>query len=191
MQKKVYPILLLVMVLGLGIWTASPAKYAAAQSANDATSPCDHASTELVGSSAELPRIKETIHDICEFRVNMDKVPKGVSEFDKDFVEDSITSNTLELQSLHYALDRVTNEEWRGQIRMMIDMHTSDLQMALAVAKKIGADTEPDLTHASVYPETPDYDLGKRYENLVEKFLNPLMSNGGGVIMTPTVDMTG
>ena len=66
-----------------------------------------------------------------------------------------------------------------------VDQHNSDLQQA--VAKEIGTDTKPDLAHASVYPETPDYDLGKRYENLVEKYLNPLMAAApGGGVSTPT-----
>lgn len=182
MRKKVYSVWLLVVALILGAWTIPSTKNTGvAQPNQDQTSVCDHASTELVGRSAELPRIKGLIHDLCDFRVRMNQIPKNVSEFDKDFIEDSITGNTLELQSLQYSLDRVTNEEWRGQIRMMITMHTADLNMAIAVAKKIGADTTPDLTHASVYPETPDYDLGKRFENLVEEYLDPLMSAGGGV----------
>jgi hypothetical protein len=119
----------------------------------------------------------------------MNQIPRNVSEFDKDFVEDSITGNTLEIQSLQIALDSATDEEWRGQIQMMIAMHTSDLQQALAVAKKIGADTTPDLTHASVYPETPDYDLGKRFENLEEEYLIPLRNAAGSV--TGTVTPTG
>ncbi|HMB25389.1 MAG TPA: DUF4142 domain-containing protein, partial [Anaerolineales bacterium] len=134
-------------------------------------------------------KIKKLIHDICDFRVKLSKIPKNVSELDKDFVEDSITENTLEIQSLQYALDHANNEEWKGQIRMMLAMHTSDLQQALAVAQKIGADTEPDLTHASVYPETPDYDLGKRYENLVEEYLDPLMNTTGVDFDTLSMDI--
>jgi hypothetical protein len=191
MRKNVYLVLLLVVVLSLGLWTASPAKNAAAQPAVRDTPPCREAADQLVGRSAELPRIDNLIRELCDFNVRLKDVPSNVSEFDKDFVEDSITGNTLELQSLLFAVDRVTNEEWRSQIRMMIIMHTSDLQMALQVAEKIGADTDPDLTHASVYPETPDYDLGKRFENLVEEYLDPLMAGapeapGGTPTEVPT-----
>lgn len=187
MRTNVYSIWLLVVALIAGAWSIPSARNSAIeQSELDANSSCDHASTELVGRSADLPNIKGLIHDICDFHVKLDQVPRNVSDFDKAFVEDSITSNTLELQSLKIALASSANEEWHGQIQMMIDMHTSDLQMAIALARKIGADTKPDLTHASVYPETPDYDLGKRFENLTEEYLDPLKNAAGGVIGTPT-----
>src|ERR1041384_7468997 len=193
MRKKVYSIWLLVVALIAGAWSIpSPRSAAIAQPKLDATSPCNHATTQLVGRSADLPHVKNLIQDICDFHMRMDQLPSNVSEFDKDFIEDSITSNTLELQSLKIALSGATNEEWRGQIQMMIIMHTADLQQALAVAKKIGADTTPDLTHASVYPETPDYDLGKRFENLEEEYLNPLRAAlPGGATETPTGVPTG
>ena len=193
MRKKVYSIWLLVVALIAGAWSIpSPRSAAIAQPKLDATSPCNHATTQLVGRSADLPHVKNLIQDICDFHMRMDQIPSNVSEFDKDFIEDSITSNTLELQSLQIALSGATNEEWRGQIQMMIIMHTADLQQALAVAKKIGADTTPNLKHASVYPETPDYDLGKRFENLEEKYLVPLRAAvPGGPTSTPTGVPTG
>jgi hypothetical protein len=58
MRKNVYLVLLLVVVLSLGLWTASPAKNAAAQPAVRDTPPCREAADQLVGRSAELPRIK-------------------------------------------------------------------------------------------------------------------------------------
>lgn len=174
------PIFLLVIALILGAWTVPPTNKAAeAQPVLDATASCDHGSTFLVGRTADLPHIKQRIHDLCSFRVKLDKIPKNVSEFDKDFIEDSITENTLEIQSLQFSLDHATNAEWKGQIQMMLAMHQSDLEQSIAVAKKIGVSTKPDLTHASVYPETPDYDLGKRFENLVEEYLDPLMNTTG------------
>ena len=193
MRKKVYSIWLLVVALIAGAWSIpSPKNAAITQPKFDSTIPCNHATTQLVGRSADLPHVKSLIQDICEFHMRMDQIPSNVSEFDKEFIEDSITSNTLELQSLQIALSGATNDEWRGQIQMMITMHTSDLEQALAVAKKIGADTTPDLTHASVYPETPDYDLGKRFENLEEEYLNPLRAAAPGVpTETPTGVPTG
>jgi hypothetical protein len=139
------PVFLLVIALILGAWTILPVSNAAvAQPDSDATASCDHGSTFLVGRSADLPHIKQRIHDLCSFRVKLDKVPKNVSEFDKDFIEDSITGNTLEIQSLQYSLDHASNPEWKGQIQMMLAMHTSDLQQSTAVAKKIGVSTKPD-----------------------------------------------
>ncbi len=119
----------------------------------------------------------------------MSSISSNVSQFDKDFISDSITSNTLELKSLQFSLSRVTNAEWKGQIQMMIAMHTYDLNMAIAVAKKIGVSTNPDLTNASVYPESPDYDLGKRTENLVDEYLNPLMNTTGVDFNTLSLDI--
>jgi len=186
MHKKVYVFLVLVFALVLGAWTGLPARTAAAQSSQAENSACDHASTELVGRFAELPRIRGLIHDICDYRVRLNGIDSNASELDRHFVEYMIAGNTLEIQSLQFALEHATNEEWRGLIRMMITMHTADLEMALAVAEKIGADTDPDLTNVRVFPETPDYDLGIRRVNLVAKYLDPLMNSVGVIPGTPT-----
>jgi hypothetical protein len=192
MRKKVYLILSLVTVFALGIWAVSPAKYVAAQPARQQTSACSEAATQLVGRLAELPRIIELINETCDFRIRLNWIPADVSEFDRLFIESVIAANMLELQSLEIALQGATDEEWRGLINMMIIMHTSDLEMALAVAEKIGAQTEPDLTNFNVYPETPDYDLSIRTINLVERFLNPLTSlQPGTPTAIPSVTVTG
>src|SRR5215207_5020692 len=186
MHKKVYVILLLVLVLVLGAWTGLPARNAAAQSSQDENTACDHASIELVGRYAELPRIRGLIDDICEYRVRLNSVHSNASELDRHFVERMIAGSTVEIQSLQFALEHATNEEWRGLIITMSTMHTADLEMALRVAEKIGADTDPDLTNVRVFPETPDYDLGIRRVNLVARYLNPLMDSVGVIPGTPT-----
>ena len=188
MRRKVFSISLLIIALLASAWSAMPSaqKSISVQPKLDQDSPCARADTMLVGRSADLA-IKHRINDLCDFKIRMDQIPSNVSDFDREFIKDSITSNTLEIQSIQIALKGATNEEWRGQLQMMLLMHTSDLQQAIAVAKKIGVDTTPDLTHASVYPQTPDYDLGIREENLVEKYLDPLTAAlpGGGTV-TPT-----
>jgi len=192
MRKKVYLILLLVSLLALGVGAASPAAIAAAQSNQNQTSACEDASTFLVGRVAELPGVQDLIHDTCDYRLRMNQIKSKVSRFDVRFIESAIAANMLEIQTLQYTLERTENEEWRGLLQMMITMHTSDLEMALEVAERIGADTTPDLTNARVYPQTPEYDLGMRRINLVARFLDPLMSTPGGV-ETPTAiptDMT-
>lgn len=188
MRRKVFSISLLIIALLASAWSTLPSanKAISVQPKLDQDSPCARADTMLVGRSADLS-IKHRINDICDFKIRMDQIPSNVSDFDKEFIKDSITSNTLELQLLQIALSGATNEEWRGQIQMMILMHTSDLQQAIAVAKKIGVDTTSDLTNASVYPQTPDYDLGIRTENLIEQYVDPLKAAlpGGGTV-TPT-----
>lgn len=186
MRKNVYLVLLLVIVLSLGAWVAAPAQTTVAQSNQDQTSMCDRASTELVGPSVDIPRVKGLIRDICDFRIRMNQVPKNVSKLDRDYIRAAIISNTLEIQSLQFAIDHATNEEWKGQMRMMLDMHLSDLQMAMDLAKKIGVSTDVDLTDVKLYPETPDYDLGIRRVNLVAEFLDPLMNAGNAGGGTPT-----
>jgi hypothetical protein len=193
MRRKLYSLSLLFVALIAGAWSAMPVPGSATtgQPRQDESIPCGKIASQLTGRSAELP-IQNRIHDLCEYGIHMDQIPKNVSELDKEFIEDSITGNTLELQTLKIALNGTTNEEWRGVIQMMILQHTADLQRAMTIARKIGADTTPDLTHASVYPGTPDYDLGKRYENLVEEYLNPLMAAApGGTTGTPTEPPTG
>ena len=185
MRKKVYLVLLLVSLFALAIGAASPATNAAAQSSQNQTSDCHGNSTLLVGRLAELPRIGNLIRDTCDFRLRMNEIPSNVSRFDRLFVESAIAGNMLELQSLQYTLERTTNEEYRGLLQMMIAMHMSDLEMALEVADKIGADKTPNLNNARVYPQTPAYDLGMRRINLVARFLDPLMSGPDGSSPTP------
>lgn len=186
MHKKANLILVLVILLALGAGAVSPAKTSAAQLHQDDTSSCDHASTFLVGRLAELPRVRGLIHDLCDFRVQMDQVDRNnTSRFDRRFIEHAIAGNMIEIQTLEYTLERVSEPELRGLIQMMIAMHEADLQMALEVAKEIGADRTPDLTNMRVYPKTPEYDLGIRRINLVARFIDPLMTVGGGT-QTPT-----
>lgn len=187
MRKKVYLILLLVSLFALSIGAASPAKNAVAQSDRAQDPTCDEAGTFLVGRLAELPGIPVLIGDLCDFRLRIDEIDPDVSRFDRRFIEQAIAGNTLAIQSLQYTLERTENEEWRGLIQMMIAMHTSDLQMALAVGEKIDAETNPDLTNMRVYPQTPEYNLGMRRINLVARFLDPLMSIPGTPTPIPTI----
>jgi hypothetical protein len=138
MRKKVYLILLLVSLLALGVGAASPAQPAAAQ---NQTPTCDDASTFLVGRLAELPRIRGLIRETCDFRVRLNEIDEDVSRFDGFFIESAIAGNMLEIETLEYTLERTDNEEYRGLLQMMIATHTSDLEIALGVAEKIGADT--------------------------------------------------
>ncbi|HEX6035590.1 MAG TPA: hypothetical protein VFY83_14210 [Anaerolineales bacterium] len=185
MRKKVYLILLLVSLLALGVGAASPALPAAAQAGQNQTSTCGGASTFLVGRLAGLPRIRGLIRETCDFRVRLNEIDEDVSRFDRFFIESAIAGNMLEIQTLEYTLERTENQEYRGLLQMMIAMHTSDLEMALDVAEKIGADTTPNLMNARVYPQTPAYDLGMRRINLVARYLDPLMSSPDENTPTP------
>ncbi|HSL44638.1 MAG TPA: hypothetical protein VK897_14475 [Anaerolineales bacterium] len=189
MQKKVYLILVLVIALVLGVWTASPALSSAAQFAPAQNSDeCRQSADQLTGALAEIPQVDNRIRQICDFNVRLDQLNENISESDRMFVEHAIIGNMLEIQSLEYALQRVTNPEYRGLIEVMIAMHTHDLDAALSVAERLDIDTEFDLTEVHVYPQTPEFDLGIRRVNLEAKFLDPLMmAGGGGPIGTPTV----
>lgn len=178
-QKKLFLLILVLLTLAVGAWTGSPAKTSAGAALQAVSSDCEAGADKLTGRSGSLMGVKDHITLLCSFAVDMSKVPSNVSRFDEEFISDSISSNTLELQSLQFADRQVTNAEWKGQIEMMIALHTYDLALAIEVAQKIGVDTTPNLTNASVYPETPDYDLGKRTENLVDEYLNPLKNTSG------------
>jgi len=197
MQKKTYLILFLVVALALGAWAVSPAENAAAQWLLEQNSnECKSGADALTGSLAEIPRVTNRVRQICDFNIRMDSIDsKKVSDFDRQFIEQAIASNSLAIQSLTFTLDRVENEEWRGLIEMMIAMHTHDLEMAVKVGEKLGLNTTPDLTNLRVYPGTPDYDLGIRRMDLEARFLDPLMNAGGVPTDTPTavptMDVTG
>jgi len=197
MQKKTYLILFLVVALVLGAWAVSPAENAAAQWIPEQNSnECKSGADALTGSLAEIPRVTNRVRQICDFNVRLNNIDsKKVSDFDRQFIEQAIASNSLAIQSLTYSLDRVQNEEWRGLIETMIAMHTHDLELAVKVGEKLGLNTTPDLTNVRVYPGTPDYDLGIRRMDLEARFLEPLMNAGGVPTDTPTaiptLDVTG
>jgi hypothetical protein len=186
MLRKVYSLGLLALALIVGAWSMPIPKAVQPKRGQDEPTPCGQLSSLLIGSLAQNP-VASGAYEICEFNVHVKQIPNKVSEYDKDFIEESITSNTLEIQSLQIALGSATNDEWRGLIQLMIAQHTADLQQSIAVAKKIGAETTPNLKHASVYPGTPDYDLGMRYENLVKQYIDPLQAAAqGGPTETPS-----
>lgn len=185
MRKKVYLSLLLISLLALAVGAASPTRHVTAYSNQTQAAACDEAGTFLVGRLAELPGVQVLIQDLCDFRVRIDEIDPDAARFDRRFIEQAIAGNMLEIQSLQFTLERTENEEWRGLIQMMIAMHTSDLQMALEVAERIDAETNPDLANMRVYPQTPEYDLGMRRINLVARFLDPLMSIPGTSTPTP------
>ncbi len=161
--RKVLPVVFLVLALALGAWTANPAVL------NSGVKPTSSTHWQ------DIPGVQDRIQAISTFQVNLSAVSSSnVSTFDKQFIEESLTSNTLELESMKYAVDKVQNPDVRSLIEMMISMHTKDLETTTALAKQLGVSTSVDLTNASVYPETPDYDLGMRTENLVEEYLTPL-----------------
>lgn len=188
MQKKTYLILFLVVALVLGGWAVLPAQSAAAQWIPEQNSnECKSGADALTGNLSEIPRVTNRVRQICDFNVRMDSIdPKKLSDFDRQFIEQAIASNSLAIQSLTFTLDRVENEEWRGLIEMMIAMHTHDLEMAVKVGEELGLDTTPDLSNVRVYPGTPDFDLGMRRVDLAAKFLDPLMDAGGNPTATPT-----
>ena len=197
MQKKAYLISFLVIALILGAWAVSPAQSAGTQFIPEArTTECRAGADVLVGNLAALPRVQNRIRNVCEFNVRMTRLDSRISQFDRQFIENAIAMNRLEVQALEFTLTQTQNEEWRSLIQMMIAMHAHDLEMAVATAERLGLNTNPDLTNVRVYPETPDYDLGMRRVDLVAKFLHPLMNVQGQIptetpTAIPTIDLTG
>ena len=195
MRKKAYLILFLIVALVLSAWTVSPALSSSTRFRPEQnTSDCQSGAAALTGYLATIPGVTDQVQQICDFNLRMNDLDPQLADLDSQFIEQVIVSNTLEIQSLQYALERVQNEEWRGLIQMMIAMHTHDLEMALAVAQKYNLNTSPDLTNVLVYPGTPNYDLGMRNVDLMAQYLNPLMSAGASVptvTATPVATLTG
>jgi predicted outer membrane protein len=148
----------------------------------------------LTGYLATIPGVTDQVLQICEFNIRINDLDPVLSDLDSQFIQHTIASNMLEIQSLQYALERAQNEELRGLLLMMLMMHTHDMEMALKVAERYNLNTVPDLTNVLVYPGTPNYDLGMRNVDLMAQFLNPLMNAGAPfptVTATPTATMTG
>lgn len=198
MKKNVYLISFLVVALVLGAWTAYPAQSAAGQFRPEQdTAECRSGVDALTGPLAAMPAVQNRARQVCGYNVRLAQIDESnVSQFDRLFIQHAIAGNMLEIQSLEYALTRVTNAEWRSLIHMMVAQHTYDLEAALAIAEKIGVDPTPDLTNIRTYPDTPKFDLGIRRVDLVAMYLDPLMAAGGGVPVStptaiPTLDGTG
>lgn len=189
MQKKVYLILALVIALALGAGAASPTRVTAVQAAQETgTQQCRSGVDALTGTLAALPRVPERARLLCEFNIRLNDIdPARVSQFDRQFIQNAIAGNMLEIEALEFTLERVQDEEWRGLLQMMIAHHRHDLEMAIQIAERLGLDTNPDLTNVRVYPYTPEFDLGIRRVDLVARYLDPLMAAGGGLpTETPT-----
>lgn len=185
LTRKALPMLFAALMLILGAWNSGPGTPTVTPSAGQAGGGQSGSSASQSGSAVmpvklsgqlgKIPGIQERVQAISSFQMNLDAVSTtNVSEFDKQFVEDSLTSNTLELMTMEYVRGRVKNSELRSLVDMMIVMHSKDQETIKALATKLGVDMTVDLTKASVYPGTPAYDLGQRTENLQEKFLTPL-----------------
>lgn len=117
---------------------------------------------------------QQRAEEINSYSVDFSKV-SSQSEFDKQFVEESLTSNSLELWMLEYSYPRVKDPVLKDVIGAMIPMHVHDQDTLVKLAGIVGVSTTVDFTNASVYPQTPDWDLGKRTENLKEDYLDPLV----------------
>jgi hypothetical protein len=195
MQKKAYLILFLVVALIVSAWTVSPAVSAAARLRPELnTSECKRGADALTGYLATIPGVTDQIMQICDFNIRMNDLDAELAPLDSQFIQYSIASNLLEIQSLQYALERAQNEELRGLLLTMLMMRTHDMELALQVAQRYNLNTEPDFTNVLVYPGTPNYDLGMRNVDLMAQFLNPLMSAGAPfptVTATPIATMTG
>lgn len=140
-----------------------------------AQGPTQTPSELLCGQLAELPGVAERLDAIAAFQPDLVAVEDAnLSVYDRLFIEEGILANTLELESLQIASERVQNEELACLIDMMIVMHNMDLQALMAISNQLGMTVPMDLTAAPVYPYTPTYDLGVRTINLEEKFLQPL-----------------
>jgi hypothetical protein len=124
--------------------------------------------------------VQQKIQEISSFKPNVKALSPSNGKVEKMFIDDALTTNTEELAVMQYAVTRVQNGNLKALIQFMIDQHSEDQpvlqQLQLKLNKKNGADT----TNASVFPNTGDYLLGIRTENLDAKYLNRLQSAGTG-----------
>lgn len=170
-SRKAVPGLLVILAMLLSAWTVSPSQATQAP-------PPGNAADKLVGHLADIPGVKERIEAMSAFQFDLDAVSAGdTSMSDKEFVDEALTSNTMELITMKYAAGCVENAELRGLIEMMIVMHTRDQMILQPLNEKLNGQatkSTEDLMHASVLKGTPDYRLGMRTENLIEKYYRPL-----------------
>lgn len=181
--RKALPGLFVVAALISGAWRFNPdapTPTAAPGNTQGAAELQSAASVKLAGDLGKMPGIAQRIQELSSYKLNESALISGsIDEYSKDFIEDSVVSNTEELLVMKYALPRIKNGELKSLVQLMIVMHTNDLNMVMPVYEKLFGTKTVDLTHATVYPGTPDYDLGKRVENLNEKYLDKLKKSSG------------
>lgn len=187
--RKAIPGIFVILAMLLGAWTVPFKASKSEDTENHKNIPDSIMAQDMVSKQSnlklnmkldKLSDVQQRIDEIYNFRMDFSAVSSSnVSDMDKEFVQDSITSNSLELWTMQYAVKRVKNQELRNLIEVMITMHSKDLQDAITLAGQLGVDTKADFVNASVYPETPDYDLGVRMENLKSDYLDHLVERAG------------
>lgn len=134
-------------------------------------------SKQLSAHLAQFKDAQQKIDAVSSYQPDINKITND-SPYDKAFVEEALTSNSIELWTMEYVFHKVQDPDLKNLVQVMLVMHTEDQKQVLEIAKKFGIDTvSVDIMNASVYPETPDWDLGKRTENLREDYLDPLVEN--------------
>jgi hypothetical protein len=183
-SKKSLPGLMIILVMLLGAWTVpgKPASDEGGEKHPDLPKQVeasqvisDQGSLELNDKiSSAAKGAQERVKEINSYKVDFGKVSSD-SEFDKQFVEEAITSNSLELWTMEYAYPHIKDPNLKNLVQVMLEMHSTDQKTIIELAKIVGVDTTADFVNASVYPETPDWDLGMRTEDLRMDYLDPLV----------------
>lgn len=190
-SRKAVPALLVLAALIVGAWTSvGPTVGATFQTTPgpDLTQMPTVLPTQSGGTGtaqlhswlASEPEVQRVVDQLNAYKVNPRSFNRfTASRYDRLYLQDAITGNTLELQMMQYALPKVTNPDLADLIQFMIDQHTKELNDTMAIAKRVGVKTTVDLSNAGVFPGTPLYDLGVRTEDLIHEYMDPLTSYTG------------
>lgn len=182
--KKSLPGLMVVLVMLLGAWTvpANPAKGEDGEKHPDL--PKQVEASQLISDQGTLnlndnltsavKNAQDRVNQINSYQVDFSKVSSD-SDFDKQFVEEALTSNSLELWTMEWAYPQIKDENLRNLVQVMLVMHSTDQKTIIQLAQQLGVSTTADFENASVYPQTPDWDLGMRTEDLRMDYLDHLV----------------
>lgn len=188
-SRKALPGLFLILAMLLGAWTSPKVAQSPNSSSSDsedhpeipdkieASKVVSSGDLQLGGYLGDIPGVQQRVNTLSSFKPDVGAISKSnVSDLDKEFVSESVESNTLELWTIEYALNKgVKDSNLKDFLQMMLEMHSRDLKASIEIANKLGIDTTVDFTKMSVYPETPDYDLGIRTENAKMDYLDHLV----------------
>lgn len=192
------PGLFIILALLLGAWSSVPGVFAQApQQAgtpgvgtlvpSGTSQPGTVSISTLTGAPAQVPGLQAAFQKVSAFKLQVNKV-KGTNKYDRMFAQDALVTNTEELAVLNYAVSRVTNPDLKNLVQFMIDQHSQDQTQVTQLNQRLNKKSSVDLTNASVFPGTADYDLGIRTENLNALYLDRLTSfSGSSATATPGV----
>lgn len=177
LSRKALPGLFVILALVLGAWTVAPQGSNPPGGGSGSGSGSQTMPKSASDFLAKIPGATQEMQRISSFKMNSKGISaKSVAKQDTEFLQDAFVSNKLELFTMQETVNKVQDQNLKSLIQMMIVMHTQDQKTIDSTMAQLSEKSNESYKSASVYPNTPDYNLGYRVENLQEEYLSKINS---------------